>query len=444
MEPPAGARKHRLSDVNSPDVLVHQSTSSSHPPSKRPNNNLHHPAGQALSHKSKSPAAEPARTSTTTSTAVISVAEVVTPPTTTTLLIDGHKFFIPKDPFHAFRATSAQTIASLRSVWAGTPRARDQGFLFGATLATEAGEPVVCGGLSISQPIFSKDSGTTREFDIDTHIFNIPTDEVAAFLVTRGMTMASFRRVVEGRAGARDMALVSGTPTVRVSEEATSGGKVAYRGSAPAYQGGETDPPSRVQRTSRGVDKDDNRHADENYDQGGEADRDRSEGDEEDEGNPAPVRSAPTTHAPGTSPTHDAQSAVSNLPTTKSLPTVPVPTVPRPQAPLYTPTMREPYGDFSSFRQAMQELNRSKSWCMGTYINGRLSLGGVFAKNLVSAGKARCTPCTMYVDRGGRRLLCTVLVGEDPWIKVAGNRYGPCGFCVWSGESCDVDEKLKV
>ncbi|KAH8152214.1 uncharacterized protein LAJ45_03640 [Morchella importuna] len=272
MEPSHSARKHRLSDVNSPNALVHKPTPLSCPPSKRPNNNLHHPRSQALS--LKSPAAEPAPMPTTISAvipaAVIPAAEVGSAPTTTTLLIDGHEFLMPKDPLQAFHTTRSQTIASFRAVWAGAPGAQDTGFVFGTALAPAAAQPGVCGGLSIRQPIVTHHTGNVREISIHNHVFIIPTDEVAAFLATREMTMESFRRVAEGGAEARDIALVSGTATVRLSEESMSGGRPADKKRATADRMGTKGERPPAHQRSQGLDKDDDRDEEEEYDQGEE------------------------------------------------------------------------------------------------------------------------------------------------------------------------------
>ncbi|RPB10683.1 hypothetical protein P167DRAFT_546991 [Morchella conica CCBAS932] len=470
MEPSLSARKHRLSDVNSPNALVHKPTPLSCPPSKRPNNNLHHPRSQALS--LKSPAAEPAPMPTTISAvipaavipaAVIPAAEVESAPTTTTLLIDGHEILMPKDPLQAFHTTRSQTIASFRAVWAGAPGPQDTGFVFGTALAPAAAQAGVCGGLSIRQPIVSHHTGNVREISIHNHVFIIPTDEVAAFLATRGMTMESFRRVAEGGAEARDIALVSGTATVRLSEESMSRGRPADKKRATADRMGTKGERPPAHQRSQGLDKDDDRDEEEEYDQGeegggnegGEDEEQEEEQEEEEEkdkedeegvkeeekdeekGYSPPACSAPTIPTTRTPQQHNATAtAPKTAPTPKST-SVRTPTAPGRKG-YYPKDM--PLGDFSGFAQAQRELGVSHGWCKGKYIEGLLSIGGVFAETREVVGKGKCRRCTSTKDRYGVSPVCRVLVGEDPWVRMMGNK---CGLCVQQAQSCNVEENLE-
>ncbi|KAI5839696.1 hypothetical protein DFP73DRAFT_587386 [Morchella snyderi] len=413
MPPQRAAHKRGLPNLVSPLLVRHTTTLPPAPTGRR------HPApttralpartGQAAdAAPAKSPAIIISHNDDDTAT---------TTTTTTTLLVDGLPFTTPTDPLEAFHATRSQTIASFRGVSAGAPGARDMGFIFGPALAPTAAQSTVAGGLSISQQppaaAASRRTGDTRDFCIDKHIFTVPAEPVPAFLATRDMTMAAFRRVMEGAAGVRDMALVSGTATISASgEEAVLVDKVDRGGGrAPARPRGRKGdmPPPRVHKPLHiSHDDDDN--------------DDDTEGQDE-----APNPPTPPAHAAATirvRPKKTLQPPAAGA-------AAPTPAAAAPGGALYRPkgfyANDLPLGDFTDIAHAKRVLGRSDAWCKGKYIDGMLTLGGERARSrLVTAGGG-CTHCAVVLDKEGVAAVCRVLVGdEDRWVRMRKRKCGSC------------------
>lgn len=78
-------------------------------------------------------------------------------------------------------------------------------------------------------------SGSTTDIKIDSYTFTLPTDVADAFLATREMTIAAYRKVTAGEVvagGGRDMAFVFGTAIIATSE----GNSVVEAGSVAELQ----------------------------------------------------------------------------------------------------------------------------------------------------------------------------------------------------------------
>jgi hypothetical protein len=215
----------------------------------------------------------------------------------------------------------------------------------------------------MTQPAAPDSSGSTSEISIDNQTFTIPAGAVPAFLATREMTIASFRRVTEGRAGARDMAFVFGTAAETTPEHSS--------------QNALTRIDSRAGTLTSAVPR---RRA-------------------EDDAAPAAPITAPTAATTRTLLKLDSASLNS----------------------------RNTFlGDFHDFEHAQRELGMNKSWCRGKYIDGLLSLGWGFAETRELVGMDRCKSCLLLSERTGVYMSCWVVDEPDMWIWMLKNRCGLC------------------
>ncbi|KAH0603061.1 uncharacterized protein H6S33_008065 [Morchella sextelata] len=379
-----------------------------------------------------------------TNTTAGSASEKQIQPTTTTLLIDRHPFTTPHDPVQAFHATRAQTIAFLRAVSGGAAEAQIR---------------------DLSLPAAPDGSGSTREISIDNQTFTIPAGAVPAFLATREMTIASFRHVTEGRAGARDMAFVFGTAAETTPEHSS--------------QNALTRIDSRAGTLTSAVPC---RRA-------------------EDDATPATPTTAPTAATTRTllkldsaslnsrntflGNFHDIEHAQRELGMNKSwcrgkyidgllslgwgfaetrelvrIDRFPMPKpmvqFQRPPArvsneliPVESAKTRECFFNLKRFllgqffrdiAHVRRELNMGESWCRGKYIEGLISLGGIFAETREVVGEVKCSRCILSAERHGVDVVCRVLVGEDPRVTLTNQR---CGFCAQRSILCNVEEDLE-
>ncbi|RPB10687.1 hypothetical protein P167DRAFT_576004 [Morchella conica CCBAS932] len=195
-------------------------------------------------------------------------------PTSITLLIDNKPFSIPHNPIEAFHATRTQTIASFRAMLAGTATDSDMNFVFGAVLApssttytsapslyaTSSDSATAKSTSSIGQLVSPRYTGSTRDIKIDSHTFTLPTDAVDAFLATRELTIAAFRKVSAGEAvagGGGDVAFVFGTAFIATPDGSSIVGDESVRAPQACIAGGEitTAPASEHTGEVRALDK---------------------------------------------------------------------------------------------------------------------------------------------------------------------------------------------
>ncbi|KAI5839693.1 hypothetical protein DFP73DRAFT_529841 [Morchella snyderi] len=400
--------------------------------------------------------------------------QVMPQPNFTALIIEGHKFTTPHDPLQAFNTTRSQTITSFRALHAGTARTRDMSLIFAAVTdpspttttiaATPATDSTIGGVLNFTPPT-ALVNGTTRDINIENHMFTLPTDPVEAFLAPRVVTVAAFRNVakgVAGEVGGKDMAFVFGTAAIGgAGEKGPSQEKRAITPRAPravVEERGILPPADKRAEDEPNVDAD-NEDRDGEYITPVQAHRRRASRMLAPSATPAspaspaspvlPVPPAPPAPPPPAPPPARRHSPAPPPPH----PAPPLPVAPRAQSPHTAPApihivpnprhrrahaQRGFLGNFHNPEHARRELGMSEGWRKGKYVEGFISLGGRFAATREVVGEGKCLNCalTRGVNGGPNGATCRVLVGLDPYIRQVRKK---CGYYLQRSVRCDVE-----
>ncbi|KAH0603065.1 uncharacterized protein H6S33_008069 [Morchella sextelata] len=350
----------------------------------------------------------------------------------------------PHNPAEAFHATRTQTIASFRTVAAETATASDMSFIFDAIVALSPTDTTPSSYVAPSDSDAAKStpsmgqlapprySGSTRDIEIDSHKFMLPTDAVHAFLETREMTIAAFRMIAAGEAavgGGRDMAFVFGTAIFATPE----GTRIVEGEGDMASQAHITDGERTPAPISEETDEIEVHEVDEDEDKdyatpassGGRSPRSwqdltpavpflseglrrRAVGDTVQ----AVSVSIASTSTPIMTPAPTPKNTLAPAPPIPPIPTPPTATPPRIANHLPSTFL----GNFPDLDNAELKLGRSNKLLSGMYIDGWLSIGGKFAATTELVGEERCCACVSRADENGvaGQAVCKVLTEEDP------------------------------